>query len=113
MPFPSSIRNRADFNAARRSPSFGTPGFLLVRRERDDSDGPRLGLTITKKIGNAATRNRIRRRLKEAARLTFGELALNNSDYLIIARGASATRSFALLLDDMKRALLRLSKKPR
>lgn len=73
----------------------------------------RVGFTVTKKIGKAVLRNRIRRRLREAARRVFPELATPGFDYVFIARPAAESRDFALLLDDMKRGLLRLAALPK
>ena len=113
LTFPPTIRRRADFQAARRSPSVGAPGFLLIKRRRGDEGPARAGFTITKKLGNAVQRNRIRRRLKAVAREAFAYGAEPGADYVIVARAPALTRSFASLLDDMKRALLRLSQNPK
>jgi ribonuclease P protein component len=72
----------------------------------------RVGLTVSAKLGKAVVRNRIRRRLKEAARAVFPAHAATGCDYCLIARSQAATRRFSDLLDDMKRALLRLNRKP-
>lgn len=65
-------------------------------------------MTVTKKLGGAVRRNRIRRRLKEAARQVFPLHAEPGCDYVMIARAGAADRVFAGLLDDVKRALLSL-----
>ncbi|MBI1392787.1 MAG: ribonuclease P protein component [Alphaproteobacteria bacterium] len=106
-----SIKSRRDFLAARGAPGVATPGFRLVRRKREDMDAPRAGFTITKKLGNAVVRNRIRRRLRAAIAevlLTGGEAGC---DYIVIARARAADRPFALLLDDLEGALLTLAQK--
>jgi ribonuclease P protein component len=84
----------------------------LVRETEDQlilpappSDGPaRFGFTATKKLGNAVTRNLIRRRLKEAVRLVAPGRAQADCDYVLIARGAAATRTFATLERDLAAA---------
>lgn len=68
---------------------------------------------MTKKLGSAVVRNRIRRRLREAARVVFPENAAPGFDYVAIARPAAFAADFGVLLDDMKRALLRLSAHPK
>jgi len=115
LPAPfEKIRKRADFVAAQSGERAGTPSFLLVRRAARDAACPfRVGFTVTKKLGSAVVRNRIRRRLREAARKVFPGLAEPGIDYVLIARPAAETRQFALLLDDMKRALLRLNTLPK
>lgn len=116
-PAPShleTIKKRADFLAAQQGARAGAAAFLLIRGASPNGRGVmRVGFTVTKKIGKAVVRNRIRRRLREAARRVFPGIALEGYDYVIIARPAAETREFALLLDDMKRALLRLAALPK
>ncbi|MFZ5616387.1 MAG: ribonuclease P protein component [Pseudomonadota bacterium] len=108
------IKKRADFLTAQKGARAGAASFLLIRGASPNGLGvARVGFTVTKKIGKAVARNRIRRRLKEAARRVFPENAVPGYDYVIIARPDALTREFALLLDDMKRALLRLSALPK
>ena len=84
--------------------------MLVQRRERDDADPLiRAGFTATKKIGGAVVRNRAKRRLREAARLLLPLHGAAGSDYVFIARGGTATRPWARLLDDVKSALISLA----
>ena len=104
-----TIRRRADFLAARRAPQTGVPGFLLQARDRQDDDPAiRVGFTVTKKLGGAVTRNRIKRRLRAAAAAMLPLYATPGRDYVLVARPAAFHRPYAALLDDLKRALLRL-----
>lgn len=73
-------------------------------------EGTRVGLTVTKKLGGAVFRNRVRRRLRAASREIFPYYAAAGADYVLIARKAAYDRNYVALLDDMKRALLRLSR---
>ena len=92
----------------------GAPTMLLSRALSPNGlTEARLGFTVTKKLGSAVVRNRIKRRLREAARLVFRDGAAAGYDYVAIARPASLTADFSTLLDDMKRALLRLSALPK
>lgn len=115
VPAPlETIKKRADFVAAQAGERAGTPSFLLVRGKTPNGTGRmRIGFTVTKKVGKAVVRNRIRRRLREAARRIFPDLGAAGYDYVLIARPAAETREFALLLDDMKRGLLRLAALPK
>src|SRR4051794_25627614 len=59
------IRKRSDFLAANAGRRAATPGFVLLVRDRDDGDmQKRVGFTVTKKIGNAVVRNRMKRRFR-------------------------------------------------
>lgn len=102
------LLRRRDFLAAAKAPSAATPGLVVQARPRPDDAAFRVGFTTTKKLGNAVVRNRIRRRLREAARLTLPGLALPAHDYVLIGRAAAATRDFDALRKDIISALNRL-----
>jgi ribonuclease P protein component len=102
------LLRRQDFLAAAKGRFAPTPGLLMQARDRKDEDPPRLGFTCTKKLGNAVVRNRIRRRLKEAARLAFDAAARPGFDYVIIGRTESAARAFEALQKDIISALSKL-----
>ena len=70
-----------------------------------------LGFTATVKVGGSVTRNRARRRLREAARLLLPELGIAGVDYVMIARQESATASWPGLLDDVEKALVSLRRR--
>jgi len=105
----STLKRRRDFLALRRGRRAPTPSFLMVSRASPEAGaGARVGLTVSAKTGGAVMRNRIRRRLRAAVREVFPRYAEAGCDYVLIARKAAYDRKFASLLDDMKRALLRL-----
>jgi ribonuclease P protein component len=64
-------------------------------------DDPRFGFTVTKKIGGAVVRNRVRRRLKEAVRALPAGLARPGHDYVLIARAGASSCPFRLLQRDL------------
>lgn len=86
---------------------------MRERRDPEKSVEARFGFTITKKIGNAVTRNRIRRRLKAAFAARAGQYSQVPCDYVVVARHAALDRPYALLLEDVARALLALHGKDR
>lgn len=105
-----TLKARSEFLAVRGGRRQSTPAFLIEMRERAAAaprggTGPRFGFTITKKIGNAVTRNRIRRRLKAAFAAETRGSDLGPRDFVIVARPAALDRPFALLLRDVERAL--------
>ena len=102
------IVRRSDFLAAAKAPATSTPGIVIQARNRADGEAFRVGFTCTKKLGNAVMRNRIRRRMREAARLELPQLAKASHDYVLIGRIGSETRSFEALRKDIISAVTRL-----
>lgn len=105
-----TLKRRAEFLRTRGGGRASTQAFVIegkVRTERVEA-GPRFGFTVTKKIGNAVVRNRIRRRLKAAiAELPSGRTRAG-FDYVIIARDAALDRPFAQLKTDLDGAFVRV-----
>jgi ribonuclease P protein component len=86
------------------------PGFVLLVRERsDDDDLVRVGFTVTKKIGNAVVRNRMKRRFRALVRDTFPDHAIAGADHVLIGRSSGIERDYATLAAELKRALARLA----
>jgi ribonuclease P protein component len=86
------------------------PGFVLLVRERsDDDDLVRVGFTVTKKIGNAVVRNRMKRRFRALVRDTFPGHAIAGADHVLIGRSSGIERDYATLAAELKRALARLA----
>lgn len=103
------LRRRSDFRAAARARRQAMPGMVVQARDRGDGGPARLGLTCSRKVGNAVARNRAKRRLRAAARTILPAAARPGWDYVLIGRaGATAARPFADLTADLARALARL-----
>lgn len=82
------------------------PGFVLLVRDRDDGDPtPRIGFTVTKKIGGAVVRNRMKRRFRALARELLPTSAIAGADHVLIGRSGGVERDFAQLRDEFARAL--------
>lgn len=87
------------------------PGFVLLVRPRNDGDpAMRLGLTVSKKVGNAVVRNRMKRRLRALARAALPEWGHAGADHVLIGRAGGVERDFALLADELGRALAKLAR---
>lgn len=109
-----TLRKRAEFLAVRGGQRCATPAFVIEAKKRratgqgDASTGPRFGFTITKKVGNAVVRNRIRRRLKAALAEIGSSSAIPGHDYVVIARLRAFDIPFPDLQKDLERALQRV-----
>ena len=113
-----TLKKRAEFLRLRGGARFATPSFVLETKPRGPvageaaaglaGDVPRFGFTVTKKLGKAVDRNRIRRRLKAAVGLLAPRLAHPGHDYVLIARAQARDRAFTDVKKDLERALLRV-----
>jgi ribonuclease P protein component len=107
VPF-ERLRKRAEFRAAAGGKRVSREGFV-IQAVAPGREGPaRFGLTITKKIGNAVVRNRIRRRLREVVRQA-GSGARDGTDYVLVGRRAALTLEFDRLIADLKGGLAALA----
>ena len=85
------------------------PGFVLLVRERGDDDPTmRLGITVTKKIGGAVVRNRMKRRFRSLAREFLPSSGFPGADHVLIGRAGGIERPFAELAFELSRALRKL-----
>jgi len=109
---PKRLRRRRDFvRATKTGLRLSRDAFSLqmAQRGEDEFGPPRFGFTVTKKVAGAVGRNRIRRRLKEALRLSGAEGAANGEDYVFIARSAALTSRFDRLVAQMAEGIARLT----
>jgi len=87
------------------------PGFVLQAAPAP-ADLPRpevrVGFTVSRKVGNAVERNRVRRRLREIARAIIPGQARRDLDYVLVGRQAALRRDFSVLRDELIEALKRL-----
>lgn len=102
------LRQRADFLAAATGTKVPAAAFVLQARKRGDEGPVRIGFTVTKKIGNAVERNRVRRRLREIVRHANAARMRAGHDYVLIGRRAALTLAFDRMAADFEGALQRL-----
>lgn len=82
------------------------PGFVLLVRQRDDGDAAiRIGYTVTKKIGGAVVRNRMKRRFRELAREFLPQSGIAGADHVLIGREGGVERDFQILRAELQKAL--------
>ena len=101
------LKVRSAFRAIAKGRRISKPGFVLQALETDQETprAPRFGFTVTKKVGNAVERNRIKRRLRAAAREILPVRARCGYDFVLIGRKGTLTRPFADLKSDLVQAL--------
>ncbi|MEO1459867.1 MAG: ribonuclease P protein component, partial [Pseudomonadota bacterium] len=128
---PETLKKRRDFLACSRARKQSAPGLMLQARRRaaasaspagtpSEGEPPetaretasgavRIGYTCSRKIGNAVTRNRAKRRLRAAARAVLAREGRPGWDYVLVGRpGATVSRDFAALVEDLRDALARI-----
>ena len=104
------LRQRADFLAAATGAKSTAPAFVLQMRKRTDAGPPRFGFTVSKKVGNAVERNRVRRRLRDIVRIANSGRIKAGHDYVLIGRRAALKVPFARMTEDFDGALLRVGR---
>jgi ribonuclease P protein component len=110
------LPNRRDFLRVQAGRRCAMPGFVLQVAPIPAELGPaelslpavRVGFTVSRKVGNAVARNRVRRRLREVARMVMPGQARADLDYVLVGRQAALARDFAALRQELLEALKRL-----
>ena len=75
-----------------------------------DPGAPRVGFTVTKRIGTSVVRNRLKRRLRALAREVLAPRAAQGTDYVLIGRSGGLTRPYSDMVSDLERALRKLAR---
>ena len=107
----ATLTKRRDFLAANSGKRAPMPGFVLLMRPREDGDpAMRVGFTVTKKIGNAVVRNRMKRRLRALARELLPAEGRPGADHVLIGREGGIERDFAALRAELSKALRKVQR---
>ena len=108
------LRNRADFVRTARGYIWRAPGFHLQgipQNQENNSNSIGVGFTCSKKVGNAVTRNRAKRRLRHAADLVLPKFGTPEWNYVIIGlRDRTVNREFTKLIEDLKTGIRRIDR---
>ena len=110
------LLKRSEFQAAARGRRFHTERMTvqgLLAQDSASDRGLRLGLTLTRKVGHATERNRIRRRLRAVAAqatVAFADLPV---DVVVIGRREAISAPFPVLVEDLGRALAAVTRPPK
>jgi ribonuclease P protein component len=107
------LKRRSDFRAVAEGLRASGRAFVLQARQRagDEAAAIRIGFTVSRQVGNAVVRNRVRRRLREIVRLSAAAEAAAlrpGHDYVLIGRRAALTVPFGEMMQDLGKALIRV-----
>lgn len=105
-----TLRRRSDFLSANKGVRVSRPGFVLLVAQNavPGHGGARVGFTVTKKIGGAVVRNRLKRRLRALARDILPVHGIAGADHVLIGRDDGLTQTFETLRSDLLFALKRV-----
>jgi ribonuclease P protein component len=98
------LKKRADFLKLARGPAVRMPGFVLQYLKGQTLSEAYVGFTVTKRQGSATMRNRIKRRLREAVRLSHADCPVAPGEYVVIGRKESLALSFSALRENIAKA---------
>ncbi|MDB5559208.1 MAG: ribonuclease protein component [Enterovirga sp.] len=102
------LRKRPEFLAAAAGRRFHTERLTLQGRRRPETEavsGLRVGFTITKRVGHATERNRIRRRLRSAVAEAGFAFAAEPVDIVVVGRRDALSAPYDILIEDLSRGL--------
>jgi ribonuclease P protein component len=107
------LRQRADFLAAATGTRAPAAAFILQMRPRADEGPVRVGFTVSKKVGNAVERNRVRRRLREVVNRSAAARMRPGHDYVVVGRRAALGLPFGRMIEEFEGALRRVHEERR
>jgi ribonuclease P protein component len=106
------LKRRSDFRAVAQASGGGArahaSGFILQARAREKAGPPRIGFTVSRQVGNAVERNRVRRRLRELVRLAPATALWPGHDYVLIGRREALKLAFETMTKELSGALRRV-----
>ncbi|MBX9621727.1 MAG: ribonuclease P protein component [Alphaproteobacteria bacterium] len=106
------LKKRSDYLIVTKAGQrFVTPAFILQVHHKTSENAARIGFTASRKVGSAVERNRAKRRLRALAHQFLTPLACQGTDYVLIARKEALTRAYALMAEDLQKALAPLIKR--
>ncbi|MFK7902601.1 MAG: ribonuclease P protein component [Nitratireductor sp.] len=111
-PLMPTLKTRKEFLAIRSGKRHVTANFNMQAKPRDAETGIRIGYTVTKKIGNAVVRSRIKRRFKHAfaysVALKLKKTENVNMDFILVAKKPVLNVPFSTLVAELTKGIDRL-----
>ena len=103
-----TVKQNGDFRRIYRRGRSAVAGGVVVYCLKNRAGGSRLGVTVSKKLGHAVVRNRVRRRIRELYRLNRDKMR-SGWDVIIVGRSRSISGSFQKMTEAYLDCLRRLS----
>jgi ribonuclease P protein component len=107
------LKRRTDFRAAASGARAQSSGFVLQARKRSDEGTARVGFTVSRQVGNAVERNRVRRRLRELVRLARPGSLHAGHDYVLVGRRTALAAPFRDMMQELEAVLDRIHSRER
>jgi ribonuclease P protein component len=107
------LKRRTDFRAAASGARAQSRGFVLQAQNRSDEGSARVGFTVSRQVGNAVERNRVRRRLRELVRLARPGSLHAGHDYVLVGRRTALDVPFGEMMQELEAALDRIHSRER
>lgn len=99
------LRRNSDFQRVRRSGKFYASPLMALAFLRNELDHSRFGFVVSKKLGTAVQRNKVKRRMREAARLRF-EGIKPGFDLVFVARPPASQVNYTELERSLENLLM-------
>ena len=93
------VKNKRDFDRIIKDGRYRKNNSYVIYYEKNDLPYDRFGISVGKKIGNAVSRNKHKRKLR-AIIDNYKKLYVNSQDYIIILRGSAKDKDFQTLNND-------------
>lgn len=106
---PDRLPDQQSANQPGILPDADQPSAGQPRATRSGAGAPRVGFTVTKRVGTSVVRNRLKRRLRALAREVLAPKAAAGTDYVLIGRSGGLTRAWTDMVSDLERALRKLA----
>ena len=107
------LKRRTDFRAAAGGMRAPGSAFVLQARRRADEGSVRVGFTVSRQVGDAVERNRVRRRLRELVKRAGAGRLRAGHDYVLVGRAAALAASFGDMARELDAALDRIDARER
>lgn len=106
MKYTESLKKNYDFRVVYRKGKSFANKYLVLYKYRNQNLGNRLGISVSKKVGNSVVRSRVTRLIRESYRLNEENIEKQGWDFVVVARSAAKGASY----QEISSALIKLLK---